>query len=283
MSKRLLIIIGVVSVIVLGLVGFGLAFALAPHSGQASTSKATSTPTTTSATAKTRSVTGVIQSLGNSSFVIRVGKGKRTMTVNVSDQTKFTTVQGAGTFSDLKVGETVQVKGQVNTVDKSIDATSVLAEPPSGTVATIKGQTFTLTTSDGKTVVVNASDATNVYVDTVPVLLKSVEIGQTLGYEGTTASDGSISVDKLWLLSLPRVRGKVTTINGNSVTLQTATSSVTINLSPNTTYAMNGKTRSNSTPTVSSVQSIQVGSQLSVAEDAKATSGTPTAVLVLIA
>src|SRR5438270_8304779 len=110
MSKRLLIIIGVVSVIVLALAGFGLAFALAPHSGQASTSSGTSTPTTTAST-KTRNVTGVILTLGNQSFDMKVGKGKKTMTVNVSAQTKITTAQGAGTFSDLQVGQTVQVKG----------------------------------------------------------------------------------------------------------------------------------------------------------------------------
>lgn len=282
MSKRLLIIIGVVAVLVLGLAGFALALALAPHSGQASTSNATTTPTTTTS-AKTRSVTGVIQTLGNSSFVIRVGKGKRTMTVNVSAQTKISTVQGAGSFSDLQVGETVQVKGSVNTQAKTIDAVSIIAEPPSGTVAAIKGQTFTLTTSDGKTLTVNASTSTSVYVNTVPVSLKAIEIGQTLGYQGTTASDGSITAGKLWLLSLPQVRGKVTAINGNSLTLQTATSSVTINLSPNTTYAQRGKASSSSTPTSSSIQSIQVGSQLTIAEDAKSTSGTPTAVLVLIA
>lgn len=282
MNKRLLIIIGIVSVIVLGLAGFGLALALAPHSGQASTSNVTSTPTTTTST-KTRSVTGVIQSLGNQSFVIKVGKGKRTMTVNVSAQTKITTVQGAGTFSDLQVGETVQVKGYVNTQTKTIDAVSVVAEPPSGTVAAIKGQTFRLTTSDGKTLTVNASSSTIVYVDTVPVSTKSIEIGQMLGYQGTTASDGSITADKLWLLFLPHIRGKVTAINGNSLTVQTATSSVTINLGPNTTYAQSGKARSASTPVPSSIQSIQVGNQLTIAEDAKSTSGTPTAVLVLIA
>jgi|SRR5579884_55909 len=283
MSKRLLIIIGVVAVIVLGLAGFGLALALAPHSGQASTSNATTTPTTTTTNAKTRSVTGVIQTLGNSSFVIKVGKGKKTMTVNVSAQTKISTVQGTGSFSDLQVGETVQVKGYVNTVAKTIDAVSVLAEPPSGTVAAIKGQIFTLTTSDGKTLTVNASPSTPVYVNTVPVSLKAIEIGQTLGYQGTTASDGSITADKLWLLFLPQVRGKVTAINGNSVTLQTASSSVTINLSPNTTYVQHGKASSASTPTSSSISSIQVGSQLTIAEDAKSTSGTPTAVLVMIA
>lgn len=283
MSKRLLIMIGVVSVIVLGLAGFGLAFALAPHSGQASTLNGTSTPTTTTTSTKTRSVTGVILSLGNSSFVIKMGKGKKTWTVNVSAQTKITTVQGAGTFSDFQVGETVQVKGYVNTQAKTIDAVSILAEPPSGTVTTIKGQTFTLTTFDGKTLIVNASSSTIVYVNTVPVSLKSIEIGQTLGYQGTTASDGSIVADKLWLLSLPLVRGKVTAINGNTVTLQTATATVTVNLSPNTTYALNVKARSSSTPTPSNLQSVQVGSQLSIAEDAKATSGTPTAVLVLIA
>lgn len=282
MSKRLLIIIGVVSVIVLALVGFGLAFALAPHSGQASTSSGTSIPTTTAST-KTRSVTGVILTLGNQSFDMKVGKGKKTMTVNVSAQTKITTVQGAGTFSDLQVGQTVQVKGYVNTQTKSIDAISVLALPPSGTVAAIKGQTFTLTISGGKTLIVNASSSTIVYVDTVPVSTKSIEIGQTLGYQGPTAADGSVNADKLWLISLPHVRGKVTAINGNAVTLQTATATVTINLSPNTTYAQSGKARSNSTPASSNLQSIQVGSQLNIAEDAKSTSGNPIAVLVLIA
>ena len=281
MNKRLLIIIGVVAVVILGLAGVGLALALSPHSGQTSTSSVTPTVTSSTVSNKIRTVKGIISSLGNQSFEMRVGKGKKTTTVNVSAQTKITTVQGTGSFSDLKVGQTVQVKGHVNTLDKSIDAVSVLALPPSGTVSVIQGQTLTLTTSDGKTVTVNTSSSTVVYINTVPISAKSIEIGQTIGYEGTTTSNGSVNVDKLWLLFLPNVHGQVTAINGNVMTLQVAKGTVNITLSPNTTYVHSGKSH-NSTPTASNVQSIQVGSQLDVTEDGKSTSGTPTAVLVLI-
>ena len=283
MSKRLLILIGVVAVIVLGLAGVGLAFAFGQHSGQTSATSGTPTTTSTTASSKIRSVKGVILSLGSSTFKMTMGKGKKTVTVNVSDQTKITTVQGAGTFSDLKVGQTVQVKGHVNPVDKSIDASSVLALPPSGIVSTIQGQTLTLTASDGKTIMVNTGNSTVVYVGAVPVSAKSIEIGQTVGYEGTTAGNGSVNADKLWLLFLPSVRGTVAAISGNMLTLQAAKSTVDITLSPNTTYVQGGKTHANSTPIPSSVQLIQVGSQLVITEDAKSTSGTPTAVLVLIA
>src|SRR5579859_5460229 len=114
-KKTLLIMIGVLAVILVGATGLILAFTFANPS-QASTSSATPTASVTLAqgtatTKKVRKITGVIQSVSAQGFVLQATNGKKKTTVTVDSTTKYSSVAGPISFSDLKVGETVEVRG----------------------------------------------------------------------------------------------------------------------------------------------------------------------------
>lgn len=117
-SRRILIIIGVATVVLVGAISFTLAFAFSHvNANQAAT--AGDIPTvvpsvTTQKTGNRACLLGVIQSLGNQSFVVSTNQGKRTITVNVNDQTTYVErgSQGSLSFTTLTVGEKVRVTAQ---------------------------------------------------------------------------------------------------------------------------------------------------------------------------
>lgn len=147
-SKRALWIIGVIVVVVMLAVGIGLAYAFSSL-GQANAANsnlsatATASAQVTPAAKKTaqRRAVGVIQSLGNQSFVLSTQQGKHTITVDVSSSTKYTRAGQSASFSDLQVGETVAVTGTFDTKTKTAHATRIVIAPAS------KSATPTPTTS----------------------------------------------------------------------------------------------------------------------------------------
>jgi Domain of unknown function (DUF5666) len=230
---------------------------------------------------------GVIQSLNNQTIQLTSMRGKRVVTVTVNASTKYSTLEGQAAFSDLKVGESVDVTGLIDAQAQTFDATQVIILPPLGRVSTINGQALALATNNGTAVTVNISNSTIVYVEIagrpVAVSAKAIEVGQVLGYEGTTASDGAVSATKLWLLGLSHVRGTVSAINGSVVTLQALSgSSMTVNLSSSTTYVQPGKAANKGILASSNIQALQVGSIVEVTTDGKVASGTATAILIII-
>jgi hypothetical protein len=295
MSKRVLIIIGIIVVIVLGAGGFAVAYALS-QSGQQSTTSATSTgvinhaPTTTNPANtgtgqgnRQTSLYGLIQSLNNQSFVIATLRGNRMVTVSVSPNTRYASLEGQGTFNDLKVGQAVNAIGQINTQNQTITAVRVILLPPLGRLTALKGQSLTLMTFDGKIVQVQMSSSTIVYVPlglrSVAVSAKAIKIGQILGYEGTT-NGTSISATKLWLFGLPQFRGTITAVNATMLTVHTlAGASVTVTLTPNTTYIQGPVQK---TPVASNLQALQVGGTVAVIADGRPASGMAAAVLVVV-
>jgi hypothetical protein len=112
-SKRVLIISGIVAVVLTGVIGFGLAFAFS-HKNQASTQSATPTTVTTVTSGQRACILGIVQSLGNQSFVVAANQGKRVVTVTVNDHTTYTKHgnQASLSFADLGVGNRVRVTAQ---------------------------------------------------------------------------------------------------------------------------------------------------------------------------
>lgn len=141
-NRRTMIIIGIVVVVVMLGAGIGLVYAFSALSQQ-NTTNANLSATVTAVTAASspssgtksgqRRVTGVIQSLGSSSFVLSANQGKRKITVNIDAQTMFRRAGKAASFRDLQVGETVVVLGTLDTSTKTMRATRVMISP---TVAT---------------------------------------------------------------------------------------------------------------------------------------------------
>ena len=134
--NRLLIIIGVLTIIVLGLAVYTFAILL-PGNSQSTAASITPTPVTTptvdsgTTADKAHRYTGTIESIGNQTLTIL--RGKKTLTVNVDGSTIYSTPNGAS-FSDLKVGQSVVVKGQPD----AQDATMIMASSITVTTQKVK-------------------------------------------------------------------------------------------------------------------------------------------------
>ncbi len=142
-SKRILIISGVVAVILAGVLGFGFAFAFSHvNQDQASTDTPTALAPVASVTTGQRAcILGVVQSLSNQSFVVSANQGKRIVTVTVNDQTTYARhgSQASLSFVNLAIGDKVRVtaQGQCNRKDTSVLAQSVVVLTSTGSPGVI--------------------------------------------------------------------------------------------------------------------------------------------------
>jgi hypothetical protein len=122
--------LAVMSVLAITLVGVFL-YALTimyPHAIQASLTNQTPAPTGTVIPTKTdplRRMIGMIQSLGHRSLVITLIPDNKTLTVNVNDKTQYMSSTGMTTFSALKVGQQVEVRGYVVNVSSVLTILAV--------------------------------------------------------------------------------------------------------------------------------------------------------------
>ncbi len=140
-SKRLLLIIGVLLVVVMLAAGIGLAYAFSTLGQQSAANANLSATVTASALASAtpgktneqRRLTGAIKSLSNQSFVLSANQGKRIVTVEVEGQTKYIRAGKPASFSDLKVGETVVVLGTYDASSKTMTAIRITIAAPAGT------------------------------------------------------------------------------------------------------------------------------------------------------
>lgn len=127
--NRILMLAGVLLIILIGLSVYVFAI-LMPNAGQAGLTDLTPTLSATVVTqTKLRRVIGTIQSLNGQSLVIVLTRNKKTLTVNVTAQTRYAIANGTASFSDLKVGQTVNVLGRSDLQDTSvIMATSIVVK-----------------------------------------------------------------------------------------------------------------------------------------------------------
>jgi heme/copper-type cytochrome/quinol oxidase subunit 2 len=121
-SKRVLIIVGVVAVFVIGLTVLAFVFFLG-QSNQTADSTQTPTPAVTSTTTPAKPTLracalGIVQSIGTSSFVVAESKGAKTVTVMVDGTTIIRKHGAKVALSSLTVGDQVRVTSQA-TCDKT--------------------------------------------------------------------------------------------------------------------------------------------------------------------
>ncbi|MGZ3623154.1 MAG: hypothetical protein ACXWPG_08635, partial [Ktedonobacteraceae bacterium] len=119
-SKRVLIIGGIVAIILAGCIGLGFAFAFC-HTNQASSQPATPTVIPTAIGSNTNNtsgqracIIGIVQSINGQSFVVSANQGKRVVTVTVNDQTAYSKHgnQASLSFTDLGIGNRVRITAQ---------------------------------------------------------------------------------------------------------------------------------------------------------------------------
>lgn len=70
-------------------------------------------------------MTGMIQSLGHQALVITLLPDNKMLTVNVNDKTQYTSSTSRTTFSALKVGQQVEVRGYVVNVSSVLTILAV--------------------------------------------------------------------------------------------------------------------------------------------------------------
>ena len=152
-SKRVLIISGIVAVFLAGVIGFGFAFAFS-QMDQASTQHASPAnmpaaagSVTNVASGQRACILGIVQSLSNQSFVVSANQGKRVVTVTVNDQTTYSKHgnQASSTFADLAVGNRVRVtaQGLCNRKETTVVAQSVAILASTGGLTPISTATPT--------------------------------------------------------------------------------------------------------------------------------------------
>lgn len=295
--RTLFIIVGVLGIVLVGVIGLALAFVVA-NPGKAATSSATPVPTGTvfgtATTQKIKKINGVIQSLGTQSFVIKAINGKKTTTITVDNRTKYSSAAGAITFSDLQVGDSVQVRGTYDQTSQSILAQRITVEAPTGSITAITSQnppTLTLSTSDNKTVTVHMTTSTQVVVANVPVSHSFLVVGQMISYTGSTGSDGSVTASVVYL-DLTKVTGTVNGLSSQNVLSVQPTSAgaaagsssspISVNLTNATVIAQSAGKKVTGTPTVANETAIKMSANVVVYDNSKLAAGTPTAVLVIV-
>jgi hypothetical protein len=72
-----------------------------------------------------RRMTGMIQSLGRQLLVITLIPDNKTLTVNVNDKTQYISSTGMTTFSALKIGQQVEVRGYIINVSSALTILAV--------------------------------------------------------------------------------------------------------------------------------------------------------------
>ena len=132
-SKRVLIISGIVAVILAGCISLGFAFAFS-HTNQASSQPTTPTeiPTAIGSNINNTSgqracIIGIVQSISGQSFVVSANQGKRVVAVTVNDQTAYSKHgnQASLSLTDLRVGNRVRITAQAQCIRKE---TTVMAQ-----------------------------------------------------------------------------------------------------------------------------------------------------------
>lgn len=282
MSKHL-IIIAVLGIILLGMGALMVALAV-PRQGRTDLPAITPAPSVTMASTSNKNlrVVGIIQSLGEETFSVTVPHNTNPVVVVLNDRTNYATFAGEATFDDLQIGQKVEVKGQVNPEDHTLVANRVQLLPPAGKVTAINGQVLTLL-ANGKTLTVTLSNTTRISVGPVPISLKAIQMNDSVGYDGTVNSDGSVSATKIWLL-VPHISGTVTAISNDVLTIHTIKgTTVTVELVPDTIYVRGGKSLNQGTPMILNTQAIRTGGRLTITYHSKLSTDIITAVSVVVA
>jgi hypothetical protein len=178
----------------------------------------------------------------NGNTITATGPGGQQVTVDVSGSTTYSRAGQSASLADVKVGETIAVKGQIDRTTRTIQATSVTIVLPAttGVVTAVNGNTLTITdlnaiqrtiTLDGSTVYKRGGQT---------AAQGDVAVGSLITAQGTLNGDGSLTA-ALVTIHLPRLAGTVSGLQNGQFTLTTPDGSTyTVQTSASTTYSQPG-------------------------------------------
>jgi hypothetical protein len=201
---------------------------------------------------------GTIQTITTSGLTILSQKkaGTGTVAISVSGSTHIMEAGMQISLSDLQPGENIAAFGDKNS-DGSLKALLVRVNLVSGQVTAISGNSITLSHgAKGTEISVTTSAATKYYLAGQQVSASQLQVNDTVAVAGPLANKTSVTATAIFIHE-PTLAGKVTSVSGNTITMQTrdgVTWTVTVNSS--TKYLKGGQP--------ASLADVQTGSLIQV-------------------
>ena len=164
---------------------------------------------------------GTISAISGNTITIKHGDNITT-TVTVNDSTVYTEAGKKISLSDLAVGERVNVrttKASDGTV--TVAAIDVVLDHAGGTISAVDANGLTLTGPNNTTVKVTFGSSVTVQDAGKTVSASNLATGERVEVAGQKNSDGSITAQVI-NVQHDRLGGKVTAINGNTITVKVA-------------------------------------------------------------
>ncbi len=276
LSRKTIVIVGIVLGVVL-LSGIGVAAAAALHtpSAQAAQSDDAQVNSALSATSASshRRLVRVVSITGDQVTVTpSVGKNGQQKTLTISGSTKILKDGQPAKLSDIQANEWMIVRGADATHIRQIN---ILGFGAQGTIQQLGTNSFTLLRSKQSgtgTVTINVSSSTIIQEGQIRVSLSNLQTGEQVVVFGNQASGGALNA---LLVHVSLVSGKVTAINGSSITLSHGAkgTEISVTTSASTKYYRAGQ--------AVAASQLQVGDSIGVAGTvSNKTSVTATAIFI---
>lgn len=167
--------------------------------------------------------------------------GSQAVTVTVSATTVYTEAGAAASLSAIHPGSIIAVRG-ARAAARTANATGIVILLPHlrGVVTAVNGSTLTITGRDAALHTITVDSNTRYLKAGQTAALTDIATGSAIMAQGTLNSDGSLSALRISIV-LPHVAGKVTAVNGSSITITNIWGAThTVITSSGTTYAMPG-------------------------------------------
>lgn len=175
-------------------------------------------------------VRGTIQKISGSTLTLQTEQNK-TVQVAVNKNAHIFVGHLPASLSDLQANETIEAFGDKNS-DGSLNAMLIHVDLIHGQVVSINGNTIILSYGNkGAQTTVTTTAATKYYIANQPVPAATLQQGDTIGVAGPGSQKSGVTATAIFIHA-PRVRGTVTGVNGDTITVKTkdgTTWTVTVN------------------------------------------------------
>jgi hypothetical protein len=165
------------------------------------------------------------------------GEAPVTVTITVNATTVYTRADQAASLSDVHVGSLLDVQG-TPTGAGTITASAIQIVLPQipGVVTAVNGNNLTMTGLDARTYNVVVGDTTAYHRAGQPDALSDVAVGSLIAAEGDLNNGSTLNALAV-TIQLPSVKGQVSAVSGNTVTVNSPDGTTsTVLLTDATTY-----------------------------------------------
>jgi Domain of unknown function (DUF5666) len=139
-------------------------------------------------------------------------------TITVDSSTTYAEAGKSASLSDVHVGSNLLVCGAVDSGTLKATSVTIVLPRVNGVITAVNGANLTVTSFDGASRVVGTDGSTTVDRAGQTAAVSDLTVGTAITAEGNVQSDRSLLALRVDIV-LPSVAGKVTAVNGNSITI----------------------------------------------------------------